>query len=298
MNKSEQKTITVAVLGAPNAGKSTLVNQLVGSKVSIVSPKVQTTRTTLRGIAMHGKTQIILVDTPGIFRSGSTLDKAMVRSAWQALDGADGFLLLVDAARGITEKVRDIIEGLSHRKLPVVLVLNKVDMLTPEKLLPLSAELHTLYDFEKTFMISALKGKGTQDLLRYFDGKAEAMPWPYPEDQVATAPMRFMAAEMTREQIFYKMHEELPYSTYVETEQWEEKKDGSVKVHQTVYVLREAHKAILVGKGGTMLKTIGQHAREEMGKVFGFKVHLFLFVKVKEDWQTSPEAFSAIGLEI
>ena len=297
MNKSEQKTITVAIIGAPNAGKSTLVNKLVGNKVSIVSPKAQTTRSTLRGIAMHGKTQIILMDTPGIFRPDKALDKAMVRAAWQALEEADAYLLLVDAARGITDKVRDIIEGLKHRKIPVILALNKVDSLTPEKLLPLSAELHALFDFEKSFMISALKGKGTDDVMRYFDSKACEMPWPYPEDQFATAPMRFMAAEMTREQIFHKMQEELPYSTYVETDTWEEHRDGSVKINQTIYVLREAHKAILVGKAGSMLKTIGAHAREEMAKTFGFKVHLFLFVKVKEDWQNSSESFAAIGLE-
>ena len=297
MNKSEQKTITVAIIGAPNAGKSTLVNKLVGSKVSIVSPKAQTTRSTLRGIVMHDKTQIILMDTPGIFRPDKALDKAMVRAAWQALDEADAYLLLVDAARGITDKVRDIIEGLKHRKIPVILALNKVDSLTPEKLLPLAAELYTLLDFEKSFMISALKGKGTDDILRYLDNKAGVMPWPYPEDEVSTAPMRFMAAEMTREQIFHKMHEELPYSTYVETDTWEEHRDGSVKINQTIYVLREAHKAILVGRAGSMLKAIGAQAREEMAKSFGFKVHLFLFVKVKEDWQNSSEAFAAIGLE-
>lgn len=297
MDTSNQKSITVAIIGAPNAGKSTLVNKLVGSKVSIVSPKEQTTRTSLRGIAMYENTQIILVDTPGIFRPDKALDKAMVRSAWRALDEADCYILLVDAHKAITDKVRDIIEGLNQRKLPVILVLNKVDMITPEILLPLSVALHNLFDFEKTFMISALKGKGTNDILRYLGKKAEVQPWAYPADEITTAPMRFMAAETTREQIFYKLNDELPYSTYVETDAWEEKKDGSVKVNQTIYVLRESHKAIIVGKAGAMLKDIGARARAQMAKDFGFTVHLFLFVKVKEDWQTSPESFAAIGLE-
>lgn len=293
----KQKTLHLAILGAPNAGKSTLVNRLVGSKVSIVSPKAQTTRTILRGIAMHGEAQLVLLDTPGIFRPSKSLDKAMVRAAWQALEEADHLLLLVDATKGIDDKVGDILEGLNHRKLPTLLVLNKVDKVAPESLLRLSVELHSRYNFTQTFMISALKGDGTNDLLRHLERIAPVSPWPFPDDQIATAPMRFLAAELTREQIFKRMHEELPYSTYVETESWEEKKDGSVKVNQTIYCLRESHKAMLVGKSGENLKKLGSLARAEMAKAFGFTVHLFLFVKVKEDWQNSPEAFASIGLE-
>lgn len=294
-----QKTAAVAVLGAPNAGKSTLVNQLVGSKVSIVTPKAQTTRAIIRGIAMHGAAQLILLDTPGIFRpSSKTLDRAMVKSAWEALGEADIQMLVVDANKGLNEKVRDIIDGMKRREVPAILVLNKVDLISPAELLPLSAELNGMMNFDKTFMVSAITANGTGDILTYLEAKAPEQPWIYPEDQVATAPMRFLAAELTREQIFLKLHEELPYSVHVETESWDERKDGSAKVNQIIYVLRDSHKGIIVGKGGAMLKTLGAKARAEMAKVFGFPVHLFLFVKVKENWQESPESFEAMGLRL
>lgn len=292
-----QKTAAVAILGAPNAGKSTLVNELVGSKISIVTPKAQTTRAVIRGIAMHGETQLILLDTPGIFRpSARTLDRAMVRSAWDAIGEADIQMLVVDASKGINEKVKDILEGMQRRETPAILVLNKVDLVSAAELLPLSAALNEAMNFDRTFMISASKGNGTKDILDYLASQAPEQPWIYPEDQVATAPMRFLAAELTREQIFLRLSEEIPYSVHVETESWDEKKDGSVKVNQIIYVLRDSHKGIIVGKAGAMLKTLGAAARTEMAKNFGFPVHLFLFVKIKENWQESPESFEAMGL--
>lgn len=293
----EQRCVTIAIVGPPNAGKSTLVNHLVGSKVTIVTPKAQTTRATIRGIAMHDQTQMVLVDTPGIFRPSKTLDKAMVRSAWEAIGEADWQMLMVDAKKGVTQKVVDIIEGMRRRDVPAVLVLNKVDTISPEQLMPLTAELNQMMNFERTFMISALKRRGTADILRFFNEKAPVMPWIYPEDQAATMPMRFLAAELTREQLFLRTHEEVPYGTHVETDSFEEKKDGSAKISQTIYVTREAQKRIIVGKGGSMLKELGQRSRTEMAKVFGFPVHLFLFVKVKEDWQESPESFQNMGLD-
>lgn len=291
-----QKTAAIAVLGAPNAGKSTLVNQLVGSKVSIVTPKAQTTRAIIRGIAMQGAAQFILLDTPGIFRPTGTLDRAMVKSAWDALGEADFQMLVVDANKGITDKVKDILEGMKRREVPAILVLNKVDLISPAELLPLSSALNEAMNFDRTFMISAITGNGTKDLLKYLEEKAPEQPWIYPEDQVATAPMRFLAAELTREQIFLTLHKELPYSVHVDTESWEERPDGSAKVNQVIYVLRESHKAIIVGRAGAMLKNIGAAARTEMAKNFGFTVHLFLFVKVKPDWQESPESYEAMGL--
>lgn len=293
----EQRCATIAVVGAPNAGKSTLVNHLVGSKVSIVTPKAQTTRAMIRGIAMHDHLQMVLIDTPGIFRPSKTLDRAMVKSAWEAIGQADWQMLVVDAKKGITDKVVDIIEGMRRREVPAILVLNKVDAISPEQLMPLTSELNQMMDFERTFMISALKGRGTNDMLRYFLEKAPVMPWMYPEDQAATMPLRFLAAELTREQLFLRTHEEVPYGTHVETDSFEEKKDGSAKIQQTIYVMRDAQKRIIVGKGGSMLKDLGLRARTEMAKVFGFPVHLFLFVKVKEDWQESPESFQNMGLD-
>ena len=273
-----------AIIGAPNAGKSTLVNQLTGSKVSIVSHKVQTTRARIRAIAMEGNAQIVLVDTPGIFKPKRTLDRAMVSNAWGGAGDADAVVLLVDGRPGLTEEAKEIIAHLSHTKTKAVLVINKIDLMSRERLMEVAAAFNAAYPFEQTFMVSALNGSGTQDLLRYLASKMPESPWLYPADQVADVQLRFMAAEMTREVIYERLHEELPYSSTVETETWEEMKDGSVKIGQIIFVQRDSQKAIVLGKGGQTIKLLGQMARKEMEAQFGRKVHLFLFVKVRENW--------------
>jgi GTP-binding protein Era len=287
-----------AIIGAPNAGKSTLVNQLTGSKVSIVSHKVQTTRARIRAIAMEGNAQIVLVDTPGIFKPKRTLDRAMVSNAWGGAGDADAVVLLVDGRPGLTEEAKEIIAHLSHTKTKAVLVINKIDLMSRERLMEVAAEFNAAYPFEQTFMVSALNGSGTQDLLKYLASKMPESPWLYPADQVADVQLRFMAAEMTREVIYERLHEELPYSSTVETETWEEMKDGSVKIGQIIFVQRDSQKAIVLGKGGQTIKLLGQMARKEMEAQFGRKVHLFLFVKVRENWAEDKERLRNMGLDV
>ena len=287
-----------AIIGAPNAGKSTLVNQLTGSKVSIVSHKVQTTRARIRAIAMEGNAQIVLVDTPGIFKPKRTLDRAMVSNAWGGAGDADAVVLLIDGRPGLTDEAKEIIAHLQHTKTKAVLVINKIDLMSRERLMEVATEFNAAYPFEQTFMVSALNGSGTQDLLRYLASKMPESPWLYPADQVADVQLRFMAAEMTREVIYERLHEELPYSSTVETETWEEMKDGSVKIGQIIFVQRDSQKAIVLGKGGQSIKLLGQMARKEMEAQFGRKVHLFLFVKVRENWAEDKERLRNMGLDV
>lgn len=296
-----------AIIGAPNAGKSTLINQLVGSKVAIVSPKVQTTRMPVRGIAIAGDTQIVFVDTPGIFRPRRRLDRAMVTSAWAGAEEADAVLLIVDAADLAANEnslaARDtlaIIEGLKTgegAKKKTALILNKIDGMKRELLLPLVERFRSEGVFEDVFLISALKGPGVADVAAWVAARMPQGPWLYPEDQAADIPSRLLAAEVTREKIYLRLHDELPYSSAVETEKWEERKDGSVRIDQVIYVQREGQKAIVLGKGGATIKKIGELARTELEELFGRRVHLFLFVKVREDWAEKSEHYREIGLD-
>ena len=287
----------VALIGVPNAGKSTLVNQLVGAKVSIVSRKVQTTRTLVRGIALAGDTQIIFVDTPGIFAPKRRLDRAMVTSAWGGAGDADAIALLVDARKGVDEEVEAILEKLPELKAPKILVLNKIDTIETEKLLGLAAALNEKIPFVETFMISALKGHGVPKLRERLAAMMQPGPWLYPEDQVSDAPLRALAAEITREKIFERLHDELPYQSTVETELWKDMPDGSARVEQTIYVMREGHKKIVIGEGGRTIKSIGSAARKEIMEAAEQKVHHFLFVKVRENWADDPERYREMGLE-
>jgi len=287
-----------AIIGAPNAGKSTLVNQLAGSKVSIVSHKVQTTRARIRAIAIEGASQIVLVDTPGIFKPKRTLDRAMVDNAWGGAGDADAVVLLIDGRPGLTDDAKALIAQLEQTKTRAILVINKIDLMSRERLLEVAAEFNGAYPFEQTFMVSALNGSGTQDLLKFLAQKMPEGPWLYPEDQVADVQLRFMAAEMTREVIYERLHEELPYASTVETESWEEQKNGSVKIGQVIYVQRDSQKAIVLGKGGQTIKLLGQMARKEMEEQFGRKVHLFLFVKVREHWPEDKERLRNMGLDV
>jgi len=293
-----------AVIGAPNAGKSTLTNALVGSKVAIVSPKVQTTRMIVKGVAMMGGTQIVFVDTPGIFRPRRRLDRAMVGAAWLGAEDADAILLLVDAAdlaaNPNSPAARDtaaILEGLKDNETRKALVLNKIDGMKRETLLPLTEKLHSQASFEDVFLVSALSGDGVKDVAEWVNARMPEGPFLYPEDQAADMPMRLLAAEITREKIYHRLHDELPYASAVETEKWEERKDGSVRIEQVIYVQREGQKAIALGKGGQTIKTIGKLAREEMEQLFDRRVHLFLFVKVNENWAESREYYEQMGLE-
>ena len=287
----------VALIGAPNAGKSTLLNALVGAKVSIVSRKVQTTRALVRGIALEGASQIIFVDTPGIFRPKRRLDRAMVTSAWGGAGDADAIALLIDARKGVDEEVEAILSKLPDLKAPKILVLNKIDTIETEKLLGLAADLNAKIPFAETFMISALKGHGVPKLREKLAAMMKPGPWLYPEDQVSDAPLRSLAAEITREKIFERLHDELPYQSTVETEQWKDMPDGSARVEQTIYVMREGHKKIVIGEGGRTIKSIGSAARKEIMEAAEQKVHLFLFVKVRENWADDPERYREMGLE-
>lgn len=294
-----------AIIGAPNAGKSTLINALVGSKVAIVSPKVQTTRMPVRGIAMAGQTQIVFVDTPGIFRPRRRLDRAMVSSAWSGAEDADAVLLIVDAADLVADAnspgardTRSILEGLKDGKAKKkALILNKIDGMKRTDLLPLVERFHAEGVFEDVFLISALKGEGVADVAAWVASRMPEGPWLYPEDQAADIPSRLLAAEVTREKIYLRLHDELPYSSAVETEKWEERRDGSVKIDQVIYVQRDGQKAIVLGKKGATIKTIGELARTELETLFGRRVHLFLFVKVREDWDNNSEHYKEIGLD-
>ncbi|MBZ9655081.1 GTPase Era [Phyllobacterium lublinensis] len=287
----------VALIGAPNAGKSTLVNQLVGSKVSIVTHKVQTTRALVRGIVIHDRAQMVLVDTPGIFKPKRRLDRAMVTTAWGGAKDADLILVLIDAELGINEEAEAILDSLHEKKRKVILVLNKVDRIEPPKLLELAQKANDKVNFDKTFMISALKGYGCKDLLQYLADNLPEGPWYYPEDQISDMPMRMLAAEITREKLYLRLHNELPYSSTVETESWEEKPDGSVRIAQVIYVERDSQKKIVLGHKGDAIKSIGQAARKELMEILEQKVHLFLFVKVRDNWGNDPERYREMGLE-
>jgi len=287
----------VAVIGAPNAGKSTLVNALVGQKVAIVSPKAQTTRARLMGIAIQGSSQILLVDTPGIFEPRRRLDRAMVAAAWGGAGDADLILLVVDVDAGVGRAVEQILEGLGEREHALWIALNKVDLVKKEKLLGLSVQLTERLNPDKVFMISASEGDGVPDLK---DALAQAMPegpWLYPEDEVSDATDRMIAAELTREQVVNQLHQELPYATVIETESWEDRQDGSTAIHQQILVERDSQKAIVIGKGGSRLKSIGAAAREEIAHHLGRKVHLFLHVKVNPRWDEDRSIYREIGLE-
>ncbi|WP_180901538.1 GTPase Era [Martelella soudanensis] len=287
----------VALIGPTNAGKSTLVNRLVGAKVTIVSHKVQTTRATLRGIAIHDKAQIVFMDTPGIFKPRRRLDRAMVMAAWSGARDADVILLLVDSERGLKGDAEAILEGLKEVRQPKILVLNKIDRVRPEDLLKLASAANEAIEFEETFMISATTGSGCDDLMDFLAKRLPEGPWYYPEDQISDLPMRQLAAEITREKLFLRLHQELPYSSHVETEKWEERKDGSVRIEQVIYVERDSQKKIALGKNGDAIKAISMSARKELSEILGQPVHLFLFVKVRENWGDDPARYREIGLD-
>ena len=286
----------VAVLGAPNAGKSTLVNRLIGAKISIVSPKVQTTRSRIRGIFVEGDTQLILVDTPGIFKPGRRLDRAMVASAWTEAEDSDLRLLLVDAVKGIDKNTQSIISNLQNNKQRCILVINKIDAVSKDKLLPLIASLNKANIFSDTFLISAETGENVDELKNYLIAKAPKDMWMFPDDQLTDLPNRLFAAEITREKLFMALQQELPYSVAVQTTSFKEQKSG-IRIEQTIYVEREGQKSIVLGKNGQMIKKVGERARYELSKLFEMPVHLFLFVKVKENWVDDQSQYSDWGLD-
>ncbi len=292
----------VAVIGAPNAGKSTLVNALVGQKVSIVTHKAQTTRFQIRGVAVRDHAQIILVDTPGVFAPKRRLDRAMVRAAWDGVADADAVLHVVDAAAAVkrgasSEEAELVAEGLSKIRAPAILALNKIDLVAREALLALIASLTEKSAYEQVFMISALTGDGVEDVATSLAARMPEGPWHYPEDQVADLSVRLLAAEVTREKVFLRLHDEIPYAATVETEMWTEREDGSARVDQIIYVSRDSHKRIAVGEGGRTIKAIGQSAREELEKMLDRRIHLFLHVKVVENWMDDSRRFAELGLD-
>jgi GTPase len=287
----------VALIGAPNAGKSTLLNALVGAKISIVTPKVQTTRALIRGIAIEGTAQLIFVDTPGIFAPRRRLDRAMVGSAWGSTQDAEIVALLIDSHKGIQDDEEAILRGLADIRAPKVLVLNKVDLVDKPKLLALAQSLNERSSFAATFMVAARSGDGVADLKHFFAAHVPPGPWLYPEDQISDAPMRQLAAEITREKLYLRLHQELPYQSTVETEVWKELKDGAVRIEQTIYVERESQRKIVLGKGGQTIKAIGAAARIDIAAAIEHPVHLFLFVKVREGWSDDPERYREMGLE-
>jgi GTPase len=290
----------VAVIGAPNAGKSTLINKLVGGKVTIVSRKVQTTRSIVRGICIHKNAQIVFVDTPGLFTPKKRLERAMVAAAWSGREDADMAVLIVDVAnKRIDRDTYNIIDRLKELegKHTCVLALNKIDGLKVDKLLPLARDLNERFDFAATFMISALRGDGTQDMLDWLGKRLPEGPYLYPEDQINDMPSRLLAAEITREKLFRRLFDEIPYALTVETESWEEHKDGSVAISQIIYVARESHRPIILGKGGHLIRDIGEEARKEFEEITGVKTHLKLFVKVSEKWAEDPEHYRLWGLD-
>ena len=288
----------VALIGEPNAGKSTLLNRMVGAKVSIVTHKVQTTRARIRGIAIEGEAQIVFVDTPGLFQPRRRLDRAMVAAAWGGAADADVVVLLTEAHRGVTEGVEAILEGLGDisKGRKVALAINKIDRVKPEALLGLAEDLNARFDFAETFMISAEKGHGVEALRIWLAEKLPDGPWLYPEDQIADLPLRMIAAEMTREKLTLRLHQELPYQMTVETESWEERKDGSARIDQVIYVVRDGHKGIVLGHKGETIKAVSKASREELIEFLGRKVHLFLKVKVRPNWLNEAERYSQMGL--
>lgn len=290
----------VALIGEPNAGKSTLLNRMVGAKVSIVTHKVQTTRARIRGVAMEGESQIVFVDTPGLFRPRRRLDRAMVAAAWGGAADADVVVLLIEAHRGLTEGVQAIIDVLKERETAgqrVALAINKIDRVKSEVLLALTQKLNEAHDFDETFMISAEKGHGVDALRQWLAGVLPEGPFLYPEDQIADLPMRMIAAEMTREKLTLRLHQELPYQLTVETESWENRKDGSAKIDQVIYVMRDGHKGILLGHKGETIKAVSKAAREELEEFLGHRVHLFLQVKVRPNWLEESERYDEMGLD-
>jgi GTP-binding protein Era len=295
--QSDTRCAFIAPIGVPNVGKSTLVNALVGTKVTIVSPKVQTTRTLVRGIAIEGKSQLVFVDTPGIFAPRRRLDRAMVTSAWSGAHDADIVALMIDAKRGIDDETDAILGKLGDVAARKLLILNKVDLVAKPALLALTQDANARAAFEATFMVSALSGDGLGEVKAWLAANAPPGPWHYPEDQVSDAPMRSLAAEITRERLFHRLHEELPYRSTVETDVWKELRDGSVRIEQTIFVERESQRKIVLGKGGALIKTIGAEARAELAKIIEQPVHLFLFVKVREDWGDDPERYRSMGLD-
>jgi GTP-binding protein Era len=287
----------IALIGAPNVGKSTLTNALVGAKVAIVSHKVQTTRALLRGIAIAGESQLIFIDTPGIFDPKRRLDRAMVTKAWSGAQDADFVCALIDAKRGTDEETTALIERLSDVRQPKLLVINKIDLVEKSELLALAKKVNECIPFAAVFMISALTGDGVADLKQWLAAHVPPGPWHYPEDQITDASLRQLAAEITREKLYLRLHQELPYQSTVETDQWTERKDGSVRIEQTIYVERESQRKIVLGKGGQTIKTIGAEARREIADILEQPVHLFLFVKVREGWGDDPERYREMGLE-
>lgn len=296
-NSLPQRSGFVALIGAPNAGKSTITNNFVGSKVSIVSPKVQTTRTLVKGIGIFENTQIIFIDTPGIFKPRRRLDRAMVGSAWSGVSDADMVVLVVDARRGFDDETRSIVAKLNKQKIESVLLLNKVDLVKKEKLLGLAAELNEVGHFKETFFVSALTGQHLEDFYKYVADNLPEGPWYYPEEQMSDMPLKLLAAEIVREKLFLYLHQELPYALTVEPELWERRDDGSVRAELTIYVERENQKIIVLGKGGAMIKRIGQAARKELEDMLESRIHLFLFVKVRENWIDDPARYADWGLD-
>ncbi|MEM6406904.1 MAG: GTPase Era [Pseudomonadota bacterium] len=299
MSDQDTRAGFVALIGEPNAGKSTLLNRMVGAKVSIVTHKVQTTRARIRGVAMEGAAQLVFVDTPGLFKPRRRLDRAMVAAAWTGAADADVVVLMVEAHRGITDGVRAILDGLGERvgTARVALAINKIDKVKSEALLSLTQKLNEAYAFSETFMISAEKGHGVDALRGWLAGEMPEGPWLYPEDQIADLPMRMIAAEITREKLTLRLHQELPYQMTVETENWEERKDGSAKIDQVIYVVRDGHKGIVLGNKGETIKAVGKASREELVEFLGRKVHLFLQVKVRPGWLEEKERYSEMGLD-
>jgi len=297
MTEAQTRAGFVAIVGAPNVGKSTLLNRLVGAKVSIVSPKVQTTRSRVLGICIEGSSQVVFIDTPGIFTPKRRLDRAMVAAAWGGAGDADDVLLLVDAKRGLDADTQGIVKRLKQSERTVILALNKVDLVKKPSLLALATELNETGIFSETFMISAEKGEGCDELMEHLAGRMAAGPWLFPEDQISDMPGRLLAAEITREKLYLQLHQELPYATSVDTEGWQEKKDGSVKIDQVIYVERATQKAIVLGNKGKRIKAIGEASRKELEVLLERRVHLFLFVKVREKWGDDPDRYRDLGLD-
>ena len=280
-----QKTALISIIGKPNAGKSTLLNRIIGQKISIVTRKAQTTRSMIRGIRTEGDVQLIFIDTPGIFEAKKKLDKAMVRAAWSSVAGADFVLILIDAVYGIEVELEKFLKKVKSQQISPIIIFNKADLVSEQKLSELKLYIFEHFGSMDSFSLSALKGNGCSSLISYLQERAQIHPWHYEEDEITTAPMRFLASEITREQLFLNLHDELPYNLMVETEQWEEFRDGSVKISQVIYVARDMYKIMLLGKDGTNIRKISENSRNNISKALDIKVHLFLFVKVREDWE-------------